>query len=176
MKNRNAIIAVVLIAVIVAAGIIYYFTLPPSITLLMKDPPLQAYSSSITAVWITFSSIQMHQVRSSGDSWINLTSKQNVTVNLIAIISTTDNLGKFSIPTGNYTEMRFSVIAANSTITGVGTFALQLTNSPNSLKIPFTGLVNLSAAQSATITVDVTANASLLLNHMLSVTMTASVS
>ncbi len=40
MKNRNAIVAVVLIAVIVAASIGYYFTLPPSVTLLMKDPPI----------------------------------------------------------------------------------------------------------------------------------------
>ncbi len=176
MKNRNAIVAVVLIAVIVAASITYYFTLPPSVTLLMKDPPSPRYASSVTHVWITFNSIQMHQVRSGGDTWINLTSKQNVTIDLIAIITTTQNLGRFSIPTGNYTEMRFSVIAANATITGVGTVSLALTNSPNSLKIPFTGKVLLSAAQSTTITIDIRADPTLLVSYSLMVTMTASVS
>ncbi len=106
-----------------------------------------------------------------------MTSKQNIAIDLTAIITVTQNLGKFAIETGNYTEMRFSVITANATITGVGTVTLTLTNSPNSLKIPFTGKVLLSAAQSTTITVDIRADAgALLLSHNLSVTMTASVS
>ncbi len=175
MNTRNLALAAVLIVIILGAGIYYYITLPATVNLVMKDPPIQAYDPLVTHINITFSSMQMHQIRSNGDSWINLTSNTNVTIDLIAIISTPQNLGSFHIPAGNYTEMRFGVIKASATIGGLKV-DLTLTNSPNSLKIPIIGKLNLSANQGATITVDLRADATLLLQAKLNVTMTATAS
>ncbi len=177
MKNRNAIVAVVLIAIIVAAGIVYYFTLPPTVTLLMKDPPVQAYDSTVSNIWITFSSMQMHQIQSGGDSWINLTAKNAVTIDLLSIINTTKNLGAFSIPAGNYTEMRFSVSTAVAKIAGVNVTLTISSGAQTGLKVPLLGKLDLSAHQSATITVDISVNdTSMVVNHMLVPAITATVS
>ncbi len=177
MKSRNLLLVGVLIIVIIGAGVYYYFTVPSSVRLVMKDPPAQAYASDVSHIWITFSAIQMHQVRSGRDSWITLNSTTKVTIDLIAILNTTKDLGAFSIPSGNYTEMRFNVSTAVASIASANV-TLTISSSPNGLKIPFQGLTQLvlSAAQSATITIDLRADNTLLHTGMLSVTMTATVS
>lgn len=178
MVNRTTLLAIgVLVIVVVAVGVYIYFTLPPSIRIVMKDPPAQAYASTISHIWITFSAIQMHQVRSGHDTWITLNSTSKVTVDLIAILNTTRDLGAFSLPSGNYTEMRFNVSTAVANIASANV-TLAISPSPNGLKIPFQGLTNLvlSAAQSATITIDINADNPSLLLGKLSVTMTAKVS
>lgn len=169
MKTRNLAIAAVLIVIILGAGIYYYFTLPATVRLLMKDPPVEAYDPSVSHIWITFSSMQMHQIRSGGDSWINLTATNAVTIDLLAILNTTKNLGPFGIPAGNYTEMRFSVSSAKAEITGVNATLTISSGAQTGLKVPIIGKLNLAANQSATITIDISVDSSLVktLNGML---------
>src|SRR6266705_539105 len=100
-----------------------------------KGPPQQPYDPSITAIFVTFTSIDIHAANAGSDSgWHTITT--GATVNLFTVLNASKVLGKASLPAGKYTELRFNVSAVIVTISGINvTFTI-----PNgSLKIPITG-------------------------------------
>lgn len=175
--QRKIIIAVGILAIIViGVGVYaYYATLQPTVKLVLKDPPAQSNTYGATHIWVTFSSIEVHQVRSSGSGpWISIKSNSNVTIDLVAIITTPETLGTFTIAPGDYTEIRFNVTSAIASISGANV-TLNASGS-NVLDAHFPGQLVLSTGQSATITADFTADNTSLLSGRLSATVTASIS
>lgn len=176
--QRNRVIAIGVVAIIViAVGVYaYYATLQPTVKLVLKDPPAQASTYGAIHIWVSFSSIEVHQVRSGGSgSWIAIQST-NTTIDLVAIITTPETLGTFSIASGNYTEIRFNVTSARAQIS-VGAAYLTLNISGSTvLDAHFPGQLTLSTGQSATITADFTADNTSLLSGHLSASLTASLS
>lgn len=172
--QRNRIIAIGVIAVIViAVGVYAYYATLTTVSLVLKDPPAQASTYSATHIWVSFSSIEVHQVRSAGsDTWIAVKSNTNVTIDLVAIISTPETLGTFSIPAGNYTEIRFNVTSASAEIGGVWV-SLNFSGS-NVLDAHFPGQLTLTTGHSATITSDFSADNTSLLAGRLSASLSAS--
>jgi len=176
--QRNMLIAIGVIAVIViAVGVYaYYATLQPSVKLVLKDPPAQGTTYGALHIWVSFSSIEVHQVRSGGNgSWIAIQST-NTTIDLVAIITTPETLGTFAISSGNYTEIRFNVTSARVQISaGAAYVSLNITGS-TVLQAHFPGQLTLSTGQAATITADFSADNTSLLSGHLSATLTASFS
>src|SRR5690349_11859608 len=126
-------IALILIVVGGVAGFLFYA--PSNAQISIKDPPQQPYDPSIQAIYVTFTSIELHTANAGSDSgWHTITT--STTVNLFTVLNASKVLGKASLPPGKYTELRFNVSAVIVTISGINvTFTI-----PNgSLKIPITG-------------------------------------
>ncbi len=174
--QRNRLIAIGVIAIIViAVGVYAYYATLTTVRLVLKDPPAQSSTYGATHIWVSFSSIEVHQVRSGGSGpWITIKSDTNITIDLVAIITTPETLGTFSIPAGNYTEIRFNVTSASAEIAGIWK-PLDFSGS-NVLDAHFPGQLVLSTGQSATITSDFTADNTSLLSGHLTASLTASLS
>ncbi len=87
-----------------AAGA-YLFYAPATVTMSVTDPPPEQYDSSISAITITFSKIEIHVANAADNSgWHNLAGG---TVNLLDVLSVSKVLGSTSIPAGKYSEIRF---------------------------------------------------------------------
>lgn len=174
--QRTRVIAIGVVAIIViAVGVYaYYATLQPTVKLVLKDPPAQASTYSATHIWVSFSSIEVHQVRSGGSgSWIAVQSNTNITIDLVALVTTPETLGTFSIASGNYTEIRFNVTSARAQLVSGAYLPLSVTSS-NSLDAHFPGQLVLRAGQSATITSDFTVVDGDVLTGKLTASLTAS--
>ncbi len=173
--QRNRLLAIGVIVIIVAAvGVYAYYATLTTVKLVLKDPPAQASTYSATHIWVSFSSIEVHQVRSGGSgSWIAVQSNTNITIDLVAIISTPETLGTFSIASGNYTEIRFNVTSARAQLVSGAYVTLSVTSS-NSLDAHFPGQLVLKTGQSATITSDFTTIDGDVLTGKLTASVTAS--
>ena len=174
--QRNRLIAIGVIAIIVAAvGVYAYYATQTTVKLVLKDPPINATTYGAIHIWVSFSSIQIHQVRSAGSgSWITIQGT-NTTIDLVALITTPETLGTFSISSGNYTDIRFNVTSARVQITaGAAYISLDITGS-TVLQAHFPGQLVLSTGQSATITSDFSADNTSLLSGRLSANVIASI-
>ncbi len=81
------------------------------------DPPPETYSSSITAITITFTKIEVHAANAGNDSgWHTLTT--GGAVDLLSVLNAAQVLGTSNIPPGKYSEIRFFTSQAIITISG----------------------------------------------------------
>src|SRR3989441_11704374 len=131
--KKKMVLALVLVLVVVGGVVGFLFYAPSNVQISIRDPPQQPYDSSITAIFVTFTSIDIHAANAGTDSgWHTLTT--DATVNLFTVLNASKVLGKASLPAGKYTELRFNVSKVVVTISGVNvTYAIP------SLKIPITG-------------------------------------
>jgi uncharacterized protein DUF4382 len=114
--NRK-ILAVILVAVGVSASVGFLFYGPAYVRLGITDPPPQPYDSSISAIKVTFTKIEIHVANASDQSgWHTLST--GGTVNLLSVLNVQQVLGTSSIPAGKYTEIRFFASQAIITING----------------------------------------------------------
>lgn len=153
MNKSYAIIGIVVAAAIlgVAAYMVGTTSAAPVINLYMMDPP--HYSGNVTAINITFTSIAIHSVVEN-ESWITLTGN-TTTINLLDIINSSEKLGSFSVPAGNYTQLRFMVSNATAVIDGQ-TYVLEIpSGSQTGLKVHFDSILALKAGQSVNMTIDI---------------------
>src|SRR5256712_3188592 len=131
--KKKIVLALVLVLVVVGGVVGFLFYAPSNVQISIRDPPQQPYDSSITAIFVTFTSIDIHAANAGSDSgWHTITT--GATVNLFTVLNVSKVLGKASLPAGKYTELRFNVSKVVVTINGVnGTYTIP------SLKIPITG-------------------------------------
>ena len=133
--KKKTVLAIVLVLVVVGGAVGFLFYAPSNVQVSIRDPPQQPYDSSITAIFVTFTSIDIHTANAGSDSgWHTITT--GATVNLFTVLNVSKVLGKASLPAGKYTELRFNVSKVIVTISGVN---VTYTISSGSLKIPITG-------------------------------------
>jgi Domain of unknown function (DUF4382) len=159
--KRKIVLALVLVLVVVG-GVVGFLSYGPSnAQISIKDPPQQPYNSSITAIYVTFTSIEIHSANAGNDSgWHTITTA--TTVNLFTVLNASKVLGKASLPAGKYTELRFNVSAVIVTIASVNvTYTI-----PNgSLKIPITGGAQAYGALTVNVELDISFKSTEILNN-----------
>jgi uncharacterized protein DUF4382 len=122
----------VLVVVGAVAGVLFYA--PSNTQISIRDPPQQSYDPSIQAIYVTFTSIEVHLANASNNSgWHTITT--GGTVNLFTVLNVSKVLGKASVPAGKYTELRFNVSQVVVTISGLN---VTYTIPSGSLKVPIT--------------------------------------
>jgi Domain of unknown function (DUF4382) len=133
--RKKMALALVLVLVVVGGVAGFLFYAPSNAQISIKDPPQQPYDPSIQAIYVTFTSIELHTANAGSDSgWHTITT--STTVNLFTVLNASKVLGKASLPAGKYTELRFNVSAV---IVTIATINVTFTIPNGSLKIPITG-------------------------------------
>ena len=102
----------------ILAGGAYLFYAPAHVTLSITDPPPQPYDSSITAIEVTFTRIEVHTAGAGNESgWHSILS--GGTVNLLNVLNVSQVLGSSTVPAGKFGEIRFFINQTIITISGV---------------------------------------------------------
>ncbi len=115
---NGKVVAVALAVLAILAGGAYLFYAPAHVTLSITDPPPQPYDSSITAIEVTFTRIEIHAAGAGNESgWHTLMS--GGTVNLLNVLNASQVLGSSTVPAGKYSEIRFFINKTIITINGV---------------------------------------------------------
>jgi hypothetical protein len=129
------VLAAVLVLVVVGAVAGVLFEAPSNTQISIRDPPQQSYNPTIQAIYVTFTSIEVHVANAHSDSgWTTIAT--SATVNLFTVLNVSKVLGKAQVPAGKYTELRFNVSKVVVTISGVD---FTYTIPSGSLKVPITG-------------------------------------
>ncbi len=129
-------VALVIIVAGAAGGFLLYG--PSNVSLRIKDPPPQAYDSSITSIMVSFTKIEVHAANAGNDSgWHTVVT--NGSINLLTVLNVSKVLGTASIPAGRYTEIRFFASTADITIAGVVVTYTIASGGTTGLKVPITG-------------------------------------
>ena len=149
-----------------------------TVRLFVTDPP--HYSDNVTHIYITFSQIALNQVNSaSGDNWTVLTN-DTTTIDLLALVNVTESLGNFSVPVGNYSQIRFlNPIASAVIFNGTANVIVPLevpSGNQTGLKVQFQPPFEIKADGIVTITIDISANNNGIHNGKLIPSMHATVS
>jgi hypothetical protein len=125
-------IALVLVAVGAVAGVL--FEAPSNTQISIRDPPPQPYDPTIQAIYVTFTSIEVHVANAGANSgWTTINS--GAAVNLFTVLNVSKVLGSAQVPAGKYTELRFNVSKVIITISGIN---VTFTIPSGSLKVPIT--------------------------------------
>src|SRR5438128_1248124 len=133
--KKKIVLALVQELVVVGGAVGFLFYAPSNGKISIRDPPHQPYDSSITAIFVKFTSTNITAANAGSDSgWHTITT--GATVNLFTVLNVSKVLGKASLPAGKYTELRFNVSKVVVTISGVN---VTYTIPSGSLKIPITG-------------------------------------
>jgi hypothetical protein len=135
-RSKRKIVLALLLALVVIGGVVgFLFVAPANAQISIKDPPQQSYDSSIQAIYVSFTSVEIHSANAGNDSgWHTIIT--SATVNLFTVLNASKVLGKASLPPGKYTELRFNVSKVMVTVSGVN---VTYTIPSGSLKIPITG-------------------------------------
>jgi hypothetical protein len=159
MRTTTIAAAIVVIIVVIGAGYFLYTYMAPgygTLRLYMTDTP--AYSGNITSITITFSEIDLSQIDSYGnETWIVLTSTA-ATIDLLQILNVTQSLGNFSVPVGNYTQIRFMTSTATAMINGTAYNLTIPSGAETGLKVHFPTTLQIVANGTVTVTIDITAD------------------
>ena len=131
-SKRRIALAIVAIAIIVGAVAGFLFYGPSNAQISIRDPPQSPYASSITAIYVTFSSIEVHTANAGNNSgWHTIVT--SATINLLTVLNVSSTLGRSTLPSGKYTELRFNVSQVIITINNVNaTFTIP----SGSFKVP----------------------------------------
>lgn len=133
--RKKILLATVLVLVVIGGVAGFFFYAPSNVQLSIRDPPPQPYDPTIQAIFVTFTSIDIHIANSADNTgWHTLAS--NTTVNLFTVLNVSKVLNKAMLPPGKYTELRFNVSQVIVTVSGVN---VTFTIPSGSLKIPITG-------------------------------------
>ncbi len=131
-NKRRLALAIVLVVIIAGAIVGFLFYGPSNLQLSIKDPPQSPYDPSIQAIYVTFASIDIHTANAGNNSgWHTIVT--GATINLLTVLNTSSIIGKSSLPSGKYTELRFNVSQVIVTISGVN---VTYTIPGGSLKVP----------------------------------------
>src|SRR5438128_10960608 len=82
--KRKMVLALVLVLVVVGGVVGVLFYAPSTVQISIRDPRQQPYDSSITAIFVTFTSIDIHAANAGSDSGLH-TITTGETVNLITV-------------------------------------------------------------------------------------------
>jgi len=162
---NGKIVAVVLALLALSAGGAYLLYAPGRLTLSIMDPPPQPYDSSITAITVTFTRIEIHSAGGGNNSgWHTIMS--GGTVDLLKVLNVSQVLGTTSIPAGKYTEIRFFINQTFITISGVKVAYSVPSANQTGFKVPITsGGVQVVGGLSANIQLDLAFKNNEILNN-----------
>ncbi|MDG6901833.1 MAG: DUF4382 domain-containing protein [Nitrososphaerota archaeon] len=139
-------IAIVIAAVVIVTA--YAITMPGgngSLAIGVTDSPV----SNVSHIYLTISDIQL---QGQGNSSVNF--KVNSTsFDLLSFVNVTKMLGSESIPAGNYTMIRFTILSATATIGGKNT---TLNVPSGQVKVPLS--FRIASGKTTTVVIDVTAD------------------
>ena len=115
----------------------------------MQDPP--NLPPEVTAVYINYSSIQVHVANAGNQSgWYNVTSSG--TANLTSLIANAKLLGKATLPSGTYNIVRFNVTSALVTVGGTNYTA---TVPSGKVQATLNGGVDVKSGQTTTLLINI---------------------
>ena len=98
----------------------------------IKNPPQAPYDSSLQAIYVTFTSIDVHMANAGNNSgWHTITT--GTTTNLLTVLNVSSVIGRSALPAGKYTELRFNVSKVVITMSGLN---VTYTIPRGSLKVP----------------------------------------
>jgi len=133
--KKKIVLALVLVLVVVGGVVGFLFYAASNVQISIRDPPQQPYDLKIQAIYVTFTSMDIHAANARNDSgWHTVAT--DATVNLFTVLNVSKVLNKASLPAGKYTELRFNVSQVIVTISGVN---VTFTIPSGSLKVPITG-------------------------------------
>lgn len=121
-----------------SSSVVYLYYAPSHLTLTISDPPATSYSSSITAIYVNLTGIQIH-IAGAGNSsgWHTLSS--GVDLNLMSVLTTSKLLGTSQLPPGKYDEIRFYSGEAVITMNGTNMTYTIPSGNQTGIKVPITG-------------------------------------
>lgn len=146
MKTSTVAAAAVLVAVITVGAATALLLMAPtgSLVIGVKDAPS---TGEVTHIYLTITDITLQGAGNSSSTYkVNDTS-----FDLLALTNVTKMLGKDSVPTGNYTMVRFTVTKAVATVAGSN---VTLTVPSGEVKVPvhFT----IESGKTTTVVLDIT--------------------
>jgi len=108
------------------------------VTLSITDPPPQGYDSSITAIEVTFTRIEIHATGAGNETgWHTLMPRG--TMNLLNVLNISQVLGTTTVPAGKYSEIRFFLYQTIITINAVNIPYTVPSASQTGFKVVITG-------------------------------------
>ena len=119
-KKSKRRMALATLAVVVIAGAVtgFLFYGPSNVQMSIRDPPQSSYDPAITAIYVTFSSIEVHTANAGNNSgWHPIINR--ATINLFTVLNVSNVIGRAPLPPGKYTELRFNVSQVIVTINRV---------------------------------------------------------
>ncbi len=132
------ILATIMVLLGVSAAAVYLFYAPANLTLSITDPPPERYDSSIQAIYVTLTKIEIHAADAGNDSgWHTLAS--GATVNLLGVLNVSKVLGNAPLPPGKYSEIRFFAGDATVTMNGANTTYTIPGGGQTGVKVAITG-------------------------------------
>lgn len=148
MKTTTAVAAAVVVAIVIIGGAYAYLQYGSgsgTLAIGFTDAPV----GNVSHIYLTMTDIQLD---GPGNGSVNF--KVNATTfDLLSLLNVTKMLGSNSVPVGNYTMIRFSVVAATATVSGHNT---TLTVPSSQVKLPLN--FSVIAGKTTTVVVDVTAD------------------
>ena len=121
-----------------STSMLYLYYAPSHVTLTIMDPPPSQYDSSITAIYVNLTEIDLHAANAGNNSgWQPIS--RSVSLNLLSIIGTSKLLGTTQLPPGRYSEIRFFASQAVITISGTNTIYSIPGGNQTGIKIEITG-------------------------------------
>lgn len=144
-KGVAAVILVILTIGAVAGYLFYTRYVQGTVTLSITDPPQAAsgnshqYDPSIIHIYLTFSTVQIHQGglgNPSNNTWTTIVGPAR-TVDMISVLSSTKALGTARLSTGTYDQLRFQAATATVTFSNIGNVTYTVPN--NFLIVSITG-------------------------------------
>ena len=122
----------------VSAAAVYLFYTPAHVTLSVIDPPPERYDSSIQAIYVTFTKIEIHAANAGNDSgWHTVVSGS--TIDLLTVLNMSKVLGNAQLPPGKYLEIRFFASEAIVTMNGTNTTYTIPSGAQAGFKVVITG-------------------------------------
>ncbi len=147
MKTNTTVAVVVVVALLaLAAGAVYLLSGPTgTVVMRVTDSPV----SNVSHVYLTITGVSF-QGESNGSASYSVNSTR---FDLLALVNVTKLLGKNTVPTGNYTMIRFTVSSAIATISGSN---VTLTVPSGQVKVPTH--FEVKSGKTTTIVLDITAD------------------
>lgn len=144
-KGIAAVILVILIIGGIAGYLFYTRYVQGTVTLSITDPPQappgnsHQYDPRIIHIFLTFSTIQIHQGglgNPSNNTWTTIVGSPK-TVDMISVLTSSKVLGSTRLSTGTYDQLRFPVATTIVTFSNIGNVTYTVPS--DSLKVSITG-------------------------------------
>lgn len=133
-KKSKRRVSLAILAIVVIAGAVtgFLFYASSNVQMAIRDPPQASYDPGITAIYVTFISIEVHTANAGNNSgWHTVVTSR--TINLFTVLNVSNVLGKSTLPAGKYTELRFNLSQVIVTINNVN---VTFTIPSGSFKVP----------------------------------------
>src|SRR5215510_14289344 len=85
-RGKRILLALTLILVVVVGTVGFFFYAPSNAQLSIRDPPQQPYDPTIQAIYVSFTSVEVHTANAGNDSgWHTITT--DTTVNMFTVLN-----------------------------------------------------------------------------------------